>query len=328
MSTTAVSNQARSEYDIENDKTLGYFAFTSIYLLGEGVGGIFLPPVSESFGRKFIYAAATFLNCIFCILVAAVPPGVKGSLALAIFARGAAGIMGSVPATVAPGSLEDIFGPKERIWAVAAWTTASNQRLDLILSRTSIPSIPLRIRNPDAIPSLHAFLTDTLFRPLRLLITEPIVILCSALNAISFAMIYGLTEGLTIVYSNPVFHLPNPQTTSSLAFLPLIIGLFLSLPFRAYDVRRYNKSSTASSSSSSSSSSIAIAASPKPEEKLTSFAIAVPALALGLWAFAWTIPPLVPHAPLLLSLTTLVPVGFAINDLDAVLCGYRLNPAP
>lgn len=44
--------------------------------------------------------------------------------------------------------------------------------------------------------------------------------------------------------------------------------------------------------------------------------------------FAWTIPPLIPHAPLLLSLTTLVPVGFAINDLDAVLCGYRLNPAP
>lgn len=96
------------------------------YLLGEGVGGILLPPVSESFGRKSIYAAATFLNCIFCILVAAVPPGVKGSLVLVIFARGAAGIMGSVPATVAPGSLEDIFGPKERIWAVATWTTASN----------------------------------------------------------------------------------------------------------------------------------------------------------------------------------------------------------
>lgn len=30
FSQTAVSNQARSEYDIENDKTLGYFAFTSM----------------------------------------------------------------------------------------------------------------------------------------------------------------------------------------------------------------------------------------------------------------------------------------------------------
>ncbi|KAL1645175.1 hypothetical protein SLS58_003880 [Diplodia intermedia] len=351
---SAVSDQARSEYGYE--KTLGYFAFTSAFLLGEGVGGIFLPPISETFGRKLVYIAAPLLCSVFCVLVAVVPPQLKGSVACLIFARFAAGMVSSVPATVAPGSLEDMFDEKQRIWTVAAWTTASNvgvlfgpiygsyitrylgwrwvfwisaiimvvcfiltlflresrstrllqQKLDEILALTngSEGAIPLRIDNPDAVPSLNAFLTDTLIRPLRLLFTEPIVLLCSALNAISFAMIYGLTEGLTIVYSSPSYNLTDPHTTSSLAFLPLILGLFFSLPFRAADARRFRELN---------------ADGVPPERKLTSFAVAVPALAMGFWVFAWTIPPLVPQAPLMVSMAALVPVGFAINDLDSVL---------
>ncbi|GME39699.1 mfs multidrug transporter [Neofusicoccum parvum] len=349
---TAVSNQARSEYGFEKNKTLGYFAFTSAYLLGEGVGGIFFPPVSESFGRKSIYAAAALLNCVFCILVAAVPPSVSGSLAVVVVARGAAGIVGSVPATVAPGSLEDMYGPKERIWAIAAWTTASNvgvlvgpiygsyvsaylgwrwvfwissyvmgisfifclflresrptlllqQKLTTILALTN-NTTPLRVRNPDAVPSPHAFLTETLIRPLRLLTTEPIVILCSTLNALTFALIYGLTEGLTVVYSSPSYGLPLPQTTSSLAFLPLTLGLFLSLPLRALDARRF-------------------AADPTPERKLRSLALSAPALACGLWAFAWTVPPRAAGVPAAASLAALAPVGLAVNDVDAALAGY------
>ncbi|OJD36400.1 mfs multidrug transporter [Diplodia corticola] len=358
---SAVSDEARLEYGYE--KTLGYFAFTSAFLLGEGIGGIFLPPISESFGRKLVYVAAPLLCSVFCVLVAAVPPQMNGSVACLIFARFAAGMVSSVPATVAPGSLEDMFDEKQRIWTVAAWTTASNvgvlfgpiygsyitrylgwrwvfwisavimavcfvltlflresrstrllqQKLDEILALTKTSSAgaaPLRIHNPDAVPSLNAFLTDTLFRPLHLLFTEPIVILCSALNAISFAMIYGLTEGLTIVYSSPSYGLADAHTTSSLAFLPLILGLFFSLPFRAVDARRFRELN---------------ADGVPPERKLTSFAVAVPALALGFWVFAWTIPPLVPQAPMWVSMAALVPVGFAINDLDSVLCGYMAD---
>ncbi|KAL1621016.1 hypothetical protein SLS56_009432 [Neofusicoccum ribis] len=186
-------------------------------------------------------------------------------------------------------------------------------KLDEILALTdnSPDATPrFRIDNPDAVPSLNTFLTTTLFRPLRLLFTEPIVILCSALNAISFAMIYGLTEGLTIVYSSPAYGLPDPHTASSLAFVPLILGLFFSLPFRAHDARRFRELNGAGV---------------PPERKLWSFTFAVPALALGFWVFAWTIPPLVPRAPLLLSMAALVPVGFAINDLDSVLCGYMAD---
>ncbi|KAF4541717.1 Major facilitator superfamily [Lasiodiplodia theobromae] len=357
---SAVADQARPEYGY--GKTLGYFSFTSAFLLGEGVGGIFLPPVSESFGRKFVYIAAPLICSVFCVIVAAVPPQLNGSVALLIFARFVAGMVSSVPATVAPGSLEDMFDEEQRIWTVSAWTTASNvgvlfgpiygsyvtaylgwrwvfwisaiimvvcffltlflresrstrllqQKLDEILALTdgSSETASLRIHNPDAVLSLNTFLTDTLFRPLRLLFTEPIVILCSALNAISFAMIYGLTEGLTIVYSSPSYGLPDPHTTSSLGFVPLIIGLFFSLPFRARDARNFRELN---------------AEGVPPERKLTSFTIAVPALALGFWVFAWTIPPLVPQAPLLVSMAALVPVGFAINDLDSVLCGYMAD---
>lgn len=99
---------------------------TCSFLLGEGVGGIFLPPVSESFGRKFVYIAAPLICSVFCVMVAAVPPQLNGSVALLIFARFAAGMVSSVPATVAPGSLEDMFDEEQRIWTVSAWTTASN----------------------------------------------------------------------------------------------------------------------------------------------------------------------------------------------------------
>lgn len=192
-------------------------------------------------------------------------------------------------------------------------TRLLQQKFDKILALTdgSESTAPtLRIHNPDAVVSLNDFLTTTLFRPLHLLFSEPIVILCSALNAISFAMIYGLTEGLTLIYSHPSYDLPNPQTTSSLGFIPLILGLFFSLPFRWTDARRFRELNASGT---------------PPERKLTSFAIAIPAMALGFWVFAWTIPPLAPRAPLLVSMAALVPVGFAINDLDSVLCGYMAD---
>lgn len=181
-------------------------------------------------------------------------------------------------------------------------TLLLQQKLTAIIALTN-NTTPLRVRNPDAIPSPHAFLTDTLIRPLRLLTTEPIVILCSTLNALTFALIYGLTEGLTVVYSSPSYGLPSPQTTSSLAFLPLILGLFLSLPLRALDARRF-------------------AADPAPEQKLRSLALSAPALACGLWAFAWTVPPRAAGVPAAASLAALAPVGLAVNDVDAALAGY------
>jgi len=96
------------------------------YILGEGLGGILLPPVSETFGRKRLYAVSTLLYSVFCLLVAAVPYTRKGSLAAVIVGRWVTGLVAAPAATIAPGSLEDIYSIEARVWGVFAWTTCSN----------------------------------------------------------------------------------------------------------------------------------------------------------------------------------------------------------
>ncbi len=61
---------------------------------------------------------------------------------------------------------------------------------------------------------------------------------------------------------------------------------------------------------------------PAPEDKLTGLAIATPAFAIGLWWFAWTVPPRVSHLPWAVSALALIPICFAINEFDCVLGGY------
>ena len=162
----------------------------------------------------------------------------------------------------------------------------------------------LKIDNPDNFPTLREFAREALFRPLHLLFTEPIVMVCSSVSAIAFGLIYGLTEGLTVVYTEFGFS----DQASSLAFIPIIIGILLSVLPRIYDHRhvlRFRRNQVSIS----------------PEEKIYSFAIAVPALAVVLWWFAWTIPRKV-AVPWIVSMIGLVPVGYAVNDIDFALAGY------
>jgi len=123
--------------------------------------------------------------------------------------------------------------------------------------------VSLRTQNPDRVPDLHTYITVVLLRPLRLLLTEPIVAMVSAISGIAFALIYLFTEVLPIVYGSYGFR--SEQT--SLAFIAMAIGFLCSIFTRILDhrlaVRRDHNLS--------------------PEEKLTGFAIAAPAFAIGLW---------------------------------------------
>jgi hypothetical protein len=173
------------------------------------------------------------------------------------------------------------------------------QRVQVI--RKTMGDVSLRTQNPDRVPDLHTYITVVLLRPLRLLLTEPIVAMVSAISGIAFALIYLFTEVLPIVYGSYGFR--SEQT--SLAFIAMAIGFLCSIFTRILDhrlaVRRDHNLS--------------------PEEKLTGFAIAAPAFAIGLWWFAWTVPPAV-HAPWIISMLALIPIGFAINEFDCVLVGY------
>lgn len=289
--------------------------------------------------------------CAFSAITAAVP-----SVIAVFFGRFFQGIAGAIPATVAFGNLEDMYNAEHRIWAVYTYTflgilglalgpiystyitmtlgwrwvyyistivsaistvacffireSNAKQLLDKEVQRIKdqTGNSDLRAGHDDNQSfSLSNFLQVALFRPLKFLVTEPLVTFCATLCAIAFGLVYGLTESLTIVYTAPPFNFS--QSSASLPFIAIIIGLLLNVIPRFYDAHIYRKFRATHRRI-------------LPESKIRSFAIAAPALAIGLWLFAWTIPPRVTVVPWPISMIGLVLIGFSLNDFSYVLFGY------
>ena len=174
--------------------------------------------------------------------------------------------------------------------------------------RTTTGDRTLRALNPDKTPDLRTFARLSLFRPLQLLFTEPIVFVVSFMSATAFALVYLFTEALPIVYAD--FGFSNKQ--ASLPFLASAVGVICSVFTRIYDYRIFL-------SRRRQHRSLA------PEDKLFGLLIGAPALAVGLWWFAWTIPPRVTHVSWSVSVVALILIGYALNELDTILGGYLVD---
>ena len=174
--------------------------------------------------------------------------------------------------------------------------------------RTTTGDTTLVALNPDKTPDLRTFAKLSLFRPVQLLFTEPIVFVVSVMSATAFALIYLFTEALSIVYADFGFS----EKAASLPFLAAAVGVLLSFLTRIYDyrvflARRRQRRSLA------------------PEDKLFGLLIGAPALAAGLWWFAWTIPPVALKISWAVSVVALIPIGYALNELDTILGGYLVD---
>ncbi|KAF4964075.1 hypothetical protein FSARC_7977 [Fusarium sarcochroum] len=349
---TATADSARDEYGVS--RTLAYFAFVTMYLLGQTIGSIFCSPISEVFGRRTIYILAAITFCISSAIVAAVP-----SIVAVYFGRFFQGVAAAIPATVAFGNFDDMYNAEHRIWVVYVYTILGMLGLALgpiystyitssigwrwvyyistiVMGATAVGCIFMRESNANQlldkivkqiredtgiqdVKSGHAegtrltvaaFAQNALFRPLQFLVTDPLVFFCAILCAIAFGLIYGLTESLTIVYTAPPFNFS--QNSSSLAFIAIAIGMVLNILPRIYDAyifKKYRKTHRRI----------------LPESKITSFAIAAPSLAIGLWLFAWTIPPRVTSVPWPVSMIGLIMIGFSLNDFSYVIFGYATD---
>ena len=321
------------------------------YLIGQTVGGIFCSPLSETFGRRTLYVGSCISFCAFNAIIAAIH-----STTAVYIGRFITGLVAAVPATVAFGNFDDLFAFKTRIWIVYLYTTLGNFGLVLgpiygsyitaaigwrwvfyiatiasgvsavafmamdesratSLLNAKVSALRRETGNQKLKPgtadnslTLRGFFMRGLFRPLFFLVSEPLVTFCAILCSIAYGLIYGATESLTIVYESFGFS----QTASSLPFIALLVGLILDVIPRIYDhllLSRFHRQNRKI----------------VPETKIRSFALACPALALGLWLFAWTVPPLVPHVHWLVSLLGLVLVGFSANDFAHVLFGYMTD---
>lgn len=344
---TPASDQARHELGI--GRSFSLFSFVTIYMLAQAIGGVFFPPYSESFGRKNLFVISTAGYCIFSILIATVP-----HTGMIVVGRFVCGLASALPTIVIAGSAEDIFDVGRRIWMIYLWAVAANVGICmgpivgtfvttsigwkwifylsaivtgvwfflLLAIKESRPSqllskivddvrkesgdtIHLQIRNPDHAPDFGTFAQVALIRPVRLFFTEPIVFLCSVLSAVAFGLLYLFTEALPVVYNSFGF----TPWQSSLSFIPLALGIFSGTLTRLYDQRIYNRRLQQSRTL-------------EPEDKLAGFAIGAPLLAIGLWWFAWTIPPQVPGVHWIVSMLSLFLVGYATNEFDCTLAGY------
>ena len=159
--------------------------------------------------------------------------------------------------------------------------------------------------NPDHTPDLRTFLLVTLVRPVRLFFTEPIVFVTSTLSGVAYGLIYLFTAAIPIVYASFGFS----EKQASLTFLAICLGILCSLLTRFWDHIIFLRRQRAHQPL-------------EPEDKLTGFALGSPILAIGLWWFAWTIPPKVLGIPWEVSAASLILVGYATTEWDTTLSGY------
>jgi len=122
--TTAVSNSGSnaSTYaykELGISRELAVFCLSTVYLLGQAVGGLTLPPFTEAFGGKLIYVASSIVYAAMCLMI-----GIAPSVATVTVGRLVQGLMSAMPTVVAIGSIEDMWSSEHRIWVVDAFAIA------------------------------------------------------------------------------------------------------------------------------------------------------------------------------------------------------------
>ena len=181
-------------------------------------------------------------------------------------------------------------------------TTLLQRRFDNLQSK--VGAVDMDIPNPDRINSAQELVQVILVRPAKIGVSEPILILISIFSASAWGMMYLFTESFTVVYGE--FGWSSRAT--SLPFIALVPGIIMSGFVRVWDYHKLTSQQNAGQR-------------PEPEDKIGGFAIAAPALAIGLWIFGWTVPPLV-HVHWIASMVGLVLIGFAATEFSYTLSGY------
>lgn len=158
-----------------------------------------------------------------------------------------------------------------------------------------------------SLPTFAEFTQTSLSLPIRLFLTEPIVLAASIMGATVISLIYLFAEAIPVVYSQD---LGMTRNQSALVFLLIGAGVMFFIIPRLCDIRMANLRHRRHESL-------------QPEDKLTGFLAAAPLLAIGLWWFGATIPPASPKtiSPAV-SMIPVAVVGFAAMEFDTVLVGY------
>ncbi|KAJ5599857.1 hypothetical protein N7450_000924 [Penicillium hetheringtonii] len=107
-------NQLVQDFEITSTELASFVV--SVYLLGYCFGPLLIAPISELYGRRWVYNVCNIFYVIWTITCAVAPD--IGSLTVFRFF---AGCVGSCPLTIGAGSIADMFVQEKRGSAMAAW---------------------------------------------------------------------------------------------------------------------------------------------------------------------------------------------------------------
>ena len=150
--------------------------------------------------------------------------------------------------------------------------TSKKQILRDRAKKLGLPGQP----NPPQIVALKALLVITLFRPIRMLFTEPIVASMTIYNAYAFGVLFAFFGSYPYVFGS-VYGFDGSQV--GLAFIGLLVGTVLSvITFAVVDKTLYQKARRKALPDKV----------PPPEERLYTAMIGSFGMPIALFWFAWT----------------------------------------
>lgn len=129
--TTVISNSGspigqQVSHDVGISQELALFILTSTYLIGQGLGGLFFPPISEVFGGRTIYVVSSAIYAAMCLMI-----GLAPSIATIVVGRFVTGVLSAMPTVAATGSIENLWDSRGRIWAISTWSFVGSFALAL-----------------------------------------------------------------------------------------------------------------------------------------------------------------------------------------------------
>lgn len=111
---TALTKVAAADWNIS--ATAATASIVTCYLFGQALGGLLFPPIAETFGGRLLWIGTVVGYTICNVIMAAFP-----NHAVVIVFRFISGMLSSIPATVAAGTLENMWDTKARIFVFRLW---------------------------------------------------------------------------------------------------------------------------------------------------------------------------------------------------------------
>ncbi|KAJ5456499.1 hypothetical protein N7530_011773 [Penicillium desertorum] len=305
-----------AQEDFHTTTTLALLPFT-LYVYGLAFGPAVSAPLSETFGRRFIYVFVTPIALLFIL-----GASFAKNLATLAVCRLLAGLTISAPLAVGAGTIMDMWtgintnrgvvlimtiaflGPalgelvggwvaQYKNWQWSLWTTlflgacawifalGAQETYAGPVMRRKAKKLGLPIP-PAPIPAgmagVRFMVTVTLVRPLYMLIREPIVTLCSLYSSLNFSILFCFLACIPLIFSTTYNFTPGE---SGLVLIGIAVGCALGGIFLilldSYTLKQHIFKYKN--------------VTPPPERMLWGAMIGGPLMASALFWFAWTARP-------------------------------------